>query len=96
MKHSYGLTIGLHFRQPDYTRGQSALAWVLSFQRGSYTEGRYPPLSAPGGHEKRRWWARLTLFGVSLQVGVEHAASNWSRPKRAAFPPNLPQDRRAG
>jgi hypothetical protein len=38
-------------------------------------------LHIPGGHEKRSYWLRITVVGVSVQMGVEHAISNWTRRK---------------
>jgi hypothetical protein len=79
MKHSYGLTIGLYIREPDYTRGQSIVQWLMSVNWGRSMPWSPDELKRPGGHEERTSWARITIAGVSLQVNIEHAISNWSR-----------------
>lgn len=81
VKHSYGLTLGLHFRQPHYTRGQSLLQWLASFCYGAYVHPE--ALSSLGGHEKRSAWARVTFVGLSLQVTLSQELSNWSPRRRA-------------
>lgn len=80
MKHSYGITIGLHIREPDYTRGQSAWQWLLSAQRGAIRPWDQQELQRLGGHERRVHWVRVTAIGISLQINIEHDISNWSRP----------------
>lgn len=82
MRHSYGLTIGLHFRQHHYTRGQSGLAWILSVQRGAVTQPDHNLLQHMGGHKKDSYWVRATVLGLSLQVGIERAVSSWTPRKR--------------
>jgi hypothetical protein len=79
MKHSYGVSLGLHFRQPEYTRGQLLREWLLSCQFGQLMP--FPALHRLGGHEKRGAWARITVLGVSLQINFDHSISNWSSRK---------------
>ncbi len=79
MKHAYGLTIGIYARQRDYTRGQTLQQWLLSAQCGSVRPWNHDELNRLGGHEKVEHWARITVIGVTVQIGVEHAISNWER-----------------
>ena len=79
VKHSYGLKIGLHARQRDYTRGQTLRQWLLSAGWGTLQPRSYDALQGPGGHARHEHWARVTVLGVSIQIGVEHSISNWER-----------------
>jgi hypothetical protein len=81
MKHSFGLTIGLYARQRDYSRGQTLRQWLVSGQWGCIGPGSFDGLHIPGGHETRSYWLRITVVDVSVQMGVEHAISNWTRRK---------------
>jgi hypothetical protein len=82
MKHSYGLTIGFHFRQIDYTRGQSVFQWLASVQRGAIIPWDKDALQRLGGYAEYKYWARITVIGFSVQVNIEHVISNWERIKK--------------
>ena len=78
MKHSYGLTVGMHVRQREYTRGQTLRKWLLSVGWGALKPWNHDELHRLGGHEKHSYWARVTVLGVSVQIGLEHGISNWA------------------
>lgn len=44
--------------------------------------GGWPNLHLPGGDEMRIAWASVTLVGITLQINVEHALSNWAPTRR--------------
>jgi hypothetical protein len=70
MKHAFSIRLSL--RQPGFTRGQRWWEWVADVSRDTYDLARW------GGHGSHTKWWRLTVFGVSLQLNIEHDLSNWS------------------
>lgn len=91
MKHSYRLIIGLHFSEPDYTRGQSIIQWLLSATWGRIKPWNSEELHRMGGHEERVYWGRVTVVGVSIQINIKHCISNWSSKKLKVIKNRLPR-----
>lgn len=81
MKHSYSISLCIRFHQLDYCRGESLMQWIISTQWGIIKPWNSEELHRLGGHEKRLFWARITVAGISFQINIEHSISNWSRTK---------------